>query len=119
MTPELRALLARGGQDINHEEVLRLCNATLKSSRNDLEAQRTKAIALLKLDRFDEAVKLFDDAGSGLQESAALEYAYALYKHGQLAKARDVASRLGTQASKHLAAQAVPQASDISTVVAS
>ena len=106
MTPELRALLA-GGRDLDHEEVIKLCNATPKASAKDPDVLLCKAIALLNLDRFDEAANVFENAGHSLQAWASLEYAYALYKSGELEKARDAAQGLGTRAAKHLVAQAV------------
>ena len=106
MTPELRALLARD-QETDPEEVLKLCNAGLKVSKNDADILRTKAVALLKLDRFDDAVRIFEDSGRDLKVQAVLEHAYALYKSGQLEKARMTAQGLESRAAKHLVAQAV------------
>ena len=107
MTPELRAYLARG-PNVDHDEVVRLCNAALKGgSAKDPDVQTCKAVALLKLDRFDEALQLFEDAGSSFKRAAPLEYAYALYKSGELEKARDTAKGLDSRAARHLVAQAV------------
>ena len=106
MTPELRAQLARG-PETDHEEVIKLCISALRSSKNDPEILQVKAVGLLKLDRYDEALTVFEGSGDHLRGKAALEYAYALYKCGQLEKARKVAKSLGTRAAKHLEAQAV------------
>jgi signal recognition particle subunit SRP72 len=66
-------------------------------------------VALLKLDRFDDAMRVFDEGGDGLKETAKLEYAYALYKNGELEKAEEVASSAAStsRALEHVEAQAV------------
>ena len=116
MTTALSTLLQRTTID-DHEEVLKACNAQLKQSKNDLQVQHVKAVALLQLSRFDDAVRLFDDAGDRLKSQAQLEYAYALYKAGQLEKADDVAEKLQSRGAKHLQAQLVHGESPRSLVV--
>ena len=106
MTTALNTLLQRTTID-DHEEVLEACNAHLKQSKNDLQAQHVKAVALLQLSRFNDAVRLFDDGGDRLKDQAQFEYAYALYKAGQLEKADDVAAKLQSRGVKHLQAQVV------------
>ena len=106
MTPELRALLG-DGREPDHEGVINICNAAPKASAKDPDVLRCKAVALLSLDRFEEATAVFHDAGRSLQDQAPLEHAYALYKSGELERARDVAQGLDTRAAKHLVAQAV------------
>ncbi|KAI2787698.1 hypothetical protein POX_f08073 [Penicillium oxalicum] len=101
----LSSLLQRATID-DHEEVLKSCNEALKKSKNDQTAQHIKAIALLKLDRFDDALRVFEGAGDALKKAAAVEYAYALYKCGKLDEALDVITtcRAGRGA-QHLEAQ--------------
>lgn len=79
----------------DHEEILRAANAALKSSKNDNTARHAQIVALLKLDRFTDALRAFDEAGHALKDKASLEYAYALYKAGELAKAEQVARAAG------------------------
>lgn len=104
--PHLSSLLANTSLD-NHEEILKAANETLKKTKSDVQAQHIRAIALLKLDRYDDALKAFEEGGRSLQQNAQLEYAYALYKCGNLEQAARVA---GTGASnsalKHVEAQA-------------
>jgi signal recognition particle subunit SRP72 len=102
----LAALLAQTSLD-DHDEVLKAANADIKKSKSDLNAQHSKAVALLKLDRYDDAVKVFNDVPQ-LQEKARFEHAYALYKSGNSAKAVEVA-RKGeeSRAMQHVLAQAV------------
>ncbi|OJZ87643.1 hypothetical protein ASPFODRAFT_131573 [Aspergillus luchuensis CBS 106.47] len=102
----LSSLLQRASID-DHEEVLQSCNAALAKSKSDLHAQHIKAVALLKLDRYADCLRVFEEAGDGLKNRAALEYAYALYKCGQLDPAIEVVSRVaGERGALHLEAQA-------------
>ena len=103
----LSTLLHRSKLD-DHEEVLRACNVALKKSKTDVDAQQIKAIALLKLDRYDDAARFFEEAGDGLKKSAKLEYAYTLYKTGKLQNAEELASQIDEQrAARHVEAQSV------------
>ncbi|RAL04048.1 signal recognition particle subunit SRP72 [Aspergillus ibericus CBS 121593] len=102
----LSSLLQRASID-DHEEVLQSSNAALAKSKSDLHAQHAKAVALLKLDRYDDCLRVFEEGGDGLKKRAALEYAYALYKCGQLEPAIEVVSGLaGERGALHLEAQA-------------
>ncbi|KAJ5427879.1 Tetratricopeptide-like helical [Penicillium cf. griseofulvum] len=77
----LASLLQRASID-DHEEVLQSCNAVLTKSKADLQAQHMKVVALLKLDRYEEALKTFPGSGGDtLKQRAGLEYAYASYNH--------------------------------------
>jgi signal recognition particle subunit SRP72 len=107
-TKSLSSLLAQATID-DHDEVLKATNAALKKSKGDLDAQHTKAVALLHLDRYEDALEVFEGAQE-LQEKARFEYAYALYKTGNAAKAVEVATAAGSDAGrgmKHMLAQAV------------
>jgi signal recognition particle subunit SRP72 len=107
-TKSLSALLAQASLD-DHDEVLKAANASIKKSKSDLEAHHVKAIALLHLDRYEDALEVLEQA-PGLQEKAAFEYAYALYKTGNAAKAVGIAEAEGPDAGrgmKHMLAQAV------------
>src|ERR1700748_3729619 len=92
-TPLLTALLKKSTLD-DHDELLKASNAALKKSRTDLEAQYVKVIALLKLDKYEDAVKFVEDNGDTLKGRAAFEFAYALYKVGLFEKAVEVASNI-------------------------
>ncbi len=103
----ITALLQKSSLE-DHEEVLKACNDALKKSKSDTLAQHVKAVALLKLDRFDEALRLFESIGKSLQEKAPLEYAYSLYKGGNLGAAAEEATRLKDgRGPRHIEAQAV------------
>ncbi|KZL67761.1 signal recognition particle subunit SRP72, partial [Colletotrichum tofieldiae] len=96
----------------DHEEVLKVANATLKVSKTDLVAQQTRVVALLKLDRFDDALRAIADGGSKLEDNALLEKAYALYKTGKLQEAREAANSKPQRSYRHLVAQIAYRAED-------
>lgn len=103
----LSALLQRSTVD-DHEEVIKACNAVLKKSKGDTETQHVKVVALLKLDRFDDALRVIEDGGDALKKRASLEWSYALYKTGKLDEAtRAAASSDAGRGAKHVEAQAV------------
>ena len=102
----LSSLLAQTSID-DHDEILRASNADLKKSKNNIDAHHVKAVALLHLDRYDDAAKVFEDVPQ-LQEKARFEYAYALYKSGDAAKAVEVAAKDdSSRAMRHVLGQAV------------
>ncbi|KAF9883782.1 Signal recognition particle core component [Aspergillus nanangensis] len=106
MAPQsLSSLLQRASID-DHEEVLRSCNAALAKSKSDPHAQHIKAVALLKLDRYEDCLRVFEEGGDTLKKRAGLEYAYALYKCSRLREATEVLSRVASdRGARHLEAQ--------------
>ncbi|KAF5519875.1 Signal recognition particle subunit SRP72 [Colletotrichum aenigma] len=107
----LSALL-RAASIQDHEEVLKAANASIKESKTDLTAHRTRVVALLKLDRFDDALRAIADGGDKLQDACVLEKAYALYKTGQLQAAREIANSRPQRSFRHVAAQVAYRAED-------
>jgi signal recognition particle subunit SRP72 len=89
----------------DHDEVLKAANAVLKSSKNNPDALHTRVVALLKLDRFSDALRALDDGGDKLAERCTFEKAYALYKTGELEEAYNLAQKGGKRGLKHVAAQ--------------
>ncbi|KAF4553429.1 Signal recognition particle subunit srp72-like protein [Elsinoe fawcettii] len=106
MASNTLASLLRQSTIDDHEELLKAANSTLKTSKNDLEAQHVKAVALLKLDRFDEALHTFEAGGDALKSRAQLEHAYALYKTGKPKEAADIAAQSDDRGARHVEAQA-------------
>ena len=88
------------------DEVLRAADAALKTSKNDIEAQHVKVVALLKLDRYDDAITALNAGGEKLKERATLEHAYALYKSGHPAAAAELAAKTSSRGHAHVEAQA-------------
>ncbi|KAK5699113.1 Signal recognition particle subunit SRP72 [Elasticomyces elasticus] len=103
--PVLTSLLKQSHID-DHEEVLKAANSAIKHSKNDPDAHHAKIVALLKLDRFDDATHAFEAGGEKLKEKARLEYAYTLYKTGKPLEAAEVARQGEQRGYKHVAAQA-------------
>lgn len=105
--PTLAKLLARA--DItDHEEVLKAANAALKKSKTDIEAQHVRVVALLKLDRYDDALRALEEGGNAVKSRASIEHVYALYKTGHLEEAAKVAqsgAESGSRGLLHVLAQ--------------
>lgn len=108
MAASLTSLLARASID-DHSEALSIADAALASSKSDLTAQHTKVVALLRLDQYEDALRVIAAAGTALEERCILEKTYALYKTGALDEAasllegRDIAN--AERPLKHVAAQ--------------
>jgi signal recognition particle subunit SRP72 len=102
----LSALLQRATID-DHEEIVKACNLAIKQSKGDVEAQRIKCIALLKLERYEDALRMLEQAGENVKQKSKLERAYALYKNGDLQKAKEVARGIAERGARHVEAQAV------------
>lgn len=102
----LSALLRAADID-DHEQILDAANAALKADKNDHVAQHTKVVALLKLDRFDDALRVIRGGGIKIEATCILEQAYALYKTGKLAEASDLLESRGLEkrSLQHVAAQ--------------
>lgn len=96
----------RSAEITDHDEVLKAANAALKASKSSQEALHTRVVALIKLDRFADALRALDDGGDKLAETCALEKAYALYKVGDLEQAEKIVQAASSDRGlKHVAAQ--------------
>ena len=102
----LTALL-RAASIEDHDEVLKAANAALKASKGNLQAQHTRVVALLNLDRWDDALRALAEGGDKLEAECLLEKAYALYKSGQLEDAEKLLKSTSgpSRALRHLGAQ--------------
>ena len=106
-TQTLKALLKRVTIE-DHYEILKACNVTLKQSKNDLDAQHIKIVALIKTDRYDDALHVLQESGSQLKKKAQLEHAYVAYKLGQLDEACKIARQINhSRGARHVEAQSV------------
>lgn len=103
--PSLTSLLKQA-TITDHDAVLASANSALKTSKSDLAAQHAKVVALLKLDRFGDALHAFETGGQSLQNQARLEYAYTLYKSGRPAEAAEIARQGAERGHRHVEAQA-------------
>ena len=103
----LSALLQRTSID-DHEEILKACDASLKHSKGDVELRHIKFVALLKLDRYDDALRVLEEGGDRLKQRVPIERAYALYKIGDYEEAKNSAKLVSEgRAARHVEAQAV------------
>lgn len=107
----LNSLLRTASID-DHEEALRLADSAIKSSKpgsaEQLLAHHTKAVSLIKLDRFEDALRAIAAVGGKHEERCFLEKAYALYKTGRLDDAEALLGKSGSDSSRalqHVAAQ--------------
>ncbi|KAL8721217.1 MAG: hypothetical protein Q9225_002066 [Loekoesia sp. 1 TL-2023] len=104
--PSLDTLLRRTTIE-DHEEILQACNASLKQSKKALGTLHAKVVALLKLERYEDALRVLEDGGESLENVAQLERSYALYRTGQLQEARDIAKGIDNdRGASHVEAQA-------------
>ncbi|KAI1098543.1 hypothetical protein F4804DRAFT_121173 [Jackrogersella minutella] len=102
--------LLRSSTIQDHDEILKAANAAIKVSKRDIAAQATRVVALLKLDRFDDALRAIAEGGDSLENECVFEKSYALYKSGQLEEAEKTlntasSSSKSSRAFSHLAAQ--------------
>jgi signal recognition particle subunit SRP72 len=99
--------LLRSASIVDHDEVLKAANAAIKENKADFSSHHARLIALLKLDRFDDALRALDEGGDKLSSACALEKAYALYKTGKLDEATQLLKSSGRndRSFRHVAAQ--------------
>jgi signal recognition particle subunit SRP72 len=110
----LNSLLRRASID-DHAEALDLATAAVRAAKGrgaDLRAaQHTRVVALLNLDRFDDALRAISEGGDALADTCVFEKAYALYKTGDLEAAEVLLREAGVSTGsaqrglKHVAAQ--------------
>ncbi|TQS37084.1 hypothetical protein Golomagni_02461 [Golovinomyces magnicellulatus] len=90
---------------IDDAEALKAAVTALKLSNNDIDALHTQIVALIKLDRFKDALCALKDGGDKISEQFLIEKAYALYKTGHLADAENLLRNADKRGLKHVAAQ--------------
>ncbi|KAK9473417.1 uncharacterized protein V1510DRAFT_414988 [Dipodascopsis tothii] len=122
LTELLEQLTVHSGKE-EHEHVLDVANKMLRLEAGDERAVEHKLIALIKLERYAEAVEFAK--GHELGTSLALERAYCLYQVGELAGAEalvaealagaDARTRRGLL---HLRAQVAYKAGEFATAAA-
>ncbi|KAK4127712.1 hypothetical protein N657DRAFT_564810 [Parathielavia appendiculata] len=86
--------LLRAASIQDHAEALDLATAALRAAKGPgaelVTAHHTRVVALLKLDRFDDALRAIAEGGDALGNACLFEKAYALYKTGDLEAAETV-----------------------------
>lgn len=109
----LAVLLQNVSIDEDDEQILKHANNVLKKTKSDQSALRAKLVALIKLDRYNDALRLLEgDDSKNVIENTELEHAYCLYKVGRINEASELAHK-GTAGEKrkrglqHVEAQSV------------
>lgn len=111
MSNNLTSLLKKSTLD-DHDALLQAADGALKSSPNDTQAQQIKAVALLKLERYSDALTYFAHA-KDLQESLPEAYSYCLYRSGKFEEAVTAASSVqDSRGAQHIKLQAAYRAED-------
>lgn len=90
---------------INDQHIVEVADAALKSSTPEPSALATKVVALLRLDRFADALHALAEAESDADETCRLAKCYALYKTGDSDAAYAVARLSPGRGYSHIAAQ--------------
>ena len=103
----LANLVARAEID-DHEEILKEANKAIKQSSKNVEAEIVRIVALLKLERYQDALTAIETSGSTLETLCQFEKAYALYKLGNLEDAGETSRKVADhRGAKHVEAQSV------------
>lgn len=111
MSKTLASLLKKSTLD-DHDSFLQAADDALKASSNDTQAQQVKAVALVKLERYSDALKYFDE-NKGVQESLPEAYSYCLYRSGKFEQAVEAASAAQkSRGAQHITLQAAYRAED-------
>jgi signal recognition particle subunit SRP72 len=92
MAAALTSLL-RAATITDHEAVLAAAASAADASPSNVLAQRTRVVALLKLDRFSDALAVLSAAPAAVSSVCVSEKAYALYKTGRLEEAAALLSQ--------------------------
>ncbi|KAF2674266.1 hypothetical protein BT63DRAFT_408469 [Microthyrium microscopicum] len=93
----------------DHSEILKAANASLKKSKSDITAHHARLIALLLLERYDDAAKVAQDDSPKLKQST-WEWLYAGYQKDDLDHATLKSPQDQPRGLLHLRAQALYRA---------
>lgn len=109
----LRNLTISSEDEPDHEQILEHCDKVLNTTKAHPRALHTKIVALLNLDRYEDALRVFESPDGQAVGNATLEKAYCLYKLGKLEEAQEVAKSAADggdrnkRGLRHVEAQAV------------
>jgi Putative TPR-like repeat len=100
-----RLTIAASSNDF--EKVLAISNDILKSSPTDSRAAKQKLVALIKLDKYKDALSFLDECTFLSSKETVLEKGFCLYKLGRSNEAEGVLSEGSGRAVQHVRAQNV------------
>jgi len=104
---ELFSRLTLAASSNDFERVLSISNEMLKSSPNDARAARQKLVALIKLDKYKDALAFVEESTSLSAKDTLLERGFCLYKLGKCKEAQMVLKEGSGRAIQHVRAQNV------------
>jgi signal recognition particle subunit SRP72 len=104
---ELFSRLTLAASTNDYDRVLSISNEVLKSSPTDSRAAKQKIIALIKLDKYREALTFLGECSFLRKEDTLLEKGFCLYKLGQGAEAEKVLEEGAGRGVLHIRAQNV------------
>ena len=105
--PELFSKMTLAASSDDFERVLMLSNEILTSSPTDARAARQKITALIKLDRYAEALAFIHGSSFLEDTETLLERGFCLYKVGKCEEAKQVLDGGSGRAVDHVRAQIV------------
>jgi tetratricopeptide (TPR) repeat protein len=111
-TASLSALLSQlslAAAEEDHEKAIKVASDVLSADPTNAHAAKQKAVALIKLDKYKEALAFLDEATFLNSAEVVLERGVCLYKLGRGKEAIEVLKGSSTRAAQHVLAQNVPQ----------
>lgn len=100
-----RLTLAASSNDF--ERALEISNQLLKASPNDSRAAKQKIIALIKLDKYNDALAFLEECTFLNRKDTILEKGFCLYKLGKGSDAQKILEEGSGRAIQHVRAQNV------------
>src|SRR5437762_13640218 len=104
---DLFVKLSLAASENDYDKVLDLADQLLKSSPTDSRAAKQKVTALIKLDRYKEALTFLDKSTFLRDEETVLERGFCLYKFGKCVEAEEILKTMTGRAAEHIRAQNV------------
>ena len=104
---DLFSKLSLAASSNDYDRVLEIADQVLKSSPTDTRAAKEKITALIKLDRYKEALTFLTEATFLKDDETVLERGFCLYKEGKCAEAEEVLKTTSGRAVEHIRGQNV------------
>jgi tetratricopeptide (TPR) repeat protein len=104
---ELLSRLSLAASSNDYDRLLQVSNDLLKSSPNNVLAAKQKVIALIKLDKYKDALAFLEESTSLDKNEYVLEHGFCLYKLGRGEEAEKVLEQGSGRAIEHVRAQNV------------